>query len=131
MSQQSLIPRHGRTHFARCRPPHRAVTKGRCALPHERVLWHRVRERAPLTGRSSPLLVAAFGTDGPGDWRLLPTMANRMPTAASYPRAPSDAELKFEVIQLAAGSVPEVTTAGPELFPASGLRPTLDDNPIP
>ncbi len=58
-------------------------------------------------------------------------MANRMPTAASYLRAPSEAELKFEVIQVAGGKVPEVTTAGPELFPASGLRPTLDDNPIP
>jgi Sigma-70, region 4 len=77
-----------------------------------------------------PLLVAAFGADRPGDWRLLPTMANRMPTAASYLRAPSDAEFrafKFDVIRVASGKVAEVTTFGPELFPAFRLPPTLDN----
>jgi RNA polymerase sigma-70 factor (ECF subfamily) len=77
-----------------------------------------------------PLLVAAFGPDRLGDWRLLPTMANRMPTAASYLRAPSQAEFrafKFDVIRIAGGKVAEVTTFGPELFPAFGLLETLDD----
>src|SRR5262245_11200854 len=31
-----------------------------------------------------PLLERAFGPDRDGEWRLLPTMANRQPTAASY-----------------------------------------------
>jgi RNA polymerase sigma-70 factor (ECF subfamily) len=77
-----------------------------------------------------PLLVAAFGPDRLGDWRLLPTMANRMPTAASYLRAPSDPAFrpfKFDVIRVAGGKVAEVTTFGPELFPAFGLPSTLDD----
>jgi RNA polymerase sigma-70 factor (TIGR02960 family) len=77
-----------------------------------------------------PLLVAAFGPDRLGDWRLLPTMANRMPTAASYLRAPSDPEFrafKFDVIRVAGGKVAEVTTFGPELFPAFGLPATLVD----
>jgi RNA polymerase sigma-70 factor (TIGR02960 family) len=81
-----------------------------------------------------PMLVAAFGPDRPGDWRLLPTMANRMPTAASYLRAPSHAEFrafKFDVIRVAGGKVAEVTTFGPELFPAFGLPLTLDDSPAP
>ena len=77
-----------------------------------------------------PLLVAAFGPDRLGDWRLLSTMANRMPTAASYLRAPSDPEFrafKFDVIRVAGGKVAEVTTFGPELFPAFGLPATLVD----
>ena len=34
----------------------------------------------------APLIAYAFGPNRDGDWRLVPTMANRMPTAASYLR---------------------------------------------
>jgi len=37
-----------------------------------------------------PFLERAFGPERDGDWRLVPTMANRMPTAASYLRRPGD-----------------------------------------
>ena len=74
-----------------------------------------------------PLLERAF-EDG-SEWRLLPTRANRMPTAASYQRLPGDTEFrpfKFDVLRIVDGRIAEITTFGPSLFPAFGLPPTLD-----
>jgi RNA polymerase sigma-70 factor (ECF subfamily) len=73
----------------------------------------------------APLLERAMSE---GDWRLLPTVANRMPTAASYFRAPGDTvyrAFKFDVLRVVDGRVAEITTFGPELFPQFGLPPTL------
>jgi RNA polymerase sigma-70 factor (ECF subfamily) len=75
-----------------------------------------------------PLLERAFGEERDGDWRLVSTMANRMPTAASYLRRPGDSEFrafKFDVLRIADGEIVEITTFGPELFPRFGLAPTL------
>jgi RNA polymerase sigma-70 factor (ECF subfamily) len=75
-----------------------------------------------------PLMARAFDDDSIGDWRLVPTRANRMPTAASYLRAPGDSEyraFKFDVIRVQNGLIAEVTTFGAELFPAFGLPATL------
>jgi RNA polymerase sigma-70 factor (ECF subfamily) len=72
-----------------------------------------------------PLLERALSD---GDWRLLPTVANRMPTAASYLRAPGDTihrAFKFDVLRIVDGRIAEITTFGPELFPQFGLPPTL------
>jgi hypothetical protein len=74
--------------------------------------------------RDHPLLERAFGKDRDGDWRLLPTMANRMPTAASYLRRPGDTAyraFKLDVLRAANGLIVEITTFGAELFPAFGL----------
>jgi RNA polymerase sigma-70 factor (TIGR02960 family) len=74
-------------------------------------------------------LETAFGPERDGDWRLVPTMSNRMPTAASYLRRHGDAEFrafKFDVLRIEDGLVAEVTTFGPELFPFFALPPTLD-----
>jgi RNA polymerase sigma-70 factor (TIGR02960 family) len=63
-----------------------------------------------------------------GDWRLVATWANRMPTAASYLRRPGDTEFrafKFDVLRIREASIAEITTFGPELFAAFGLQPTL------
>lgn len=63
-----------------------------------------------------------------GEWRLVPTAANRMPTAASYLRAPGDATFrafKFDVLHVRDGLIAEITTFGPQLFAAFGLPPTL------
>jgi hypothetical protein len=73
------------------------------------------------------LMERAFGPDREGDWRLVPTTANRMPTAASYcagwrHRVP---RFKFDVLRIESGLIAEITTFGPELFPAFGLAPTL------
>ena len=64
----------------------------------------------------------------PGEWRLVATSANRMPTAASYWREPGDdtyRAFKFDVLRIEAGRIKEITTFGAELFDAFGLPPTL------
>jgi RNA polymerase sigma-70 factor (TIGR02960 family) len=76
----------------------------------------------------APLLERAFGEDRDGDWRLVPTLANRMPTAASYLRRPGDSEFrafKFDVLRIEDGLIAEITTFGAGLFPAFGLPKTL------
>jgi RNA polymerase sigma-70 factor (TIGR02960 family) len=69
------------------------------------------------------LMASAAGT---GEWRLVPTRANRMPTAASYLRQPGDTEFrafKLDVLRVEGGRIAEVTTFDSTLFPAFGLPP--------
>ena len=76
----------------------------------------------------APLLERASGPDRDGDWRLVPTQANRMPTAASYLRRPGDSEFrafKFDVLRIEDDAIAEITTFDAGLFPAFGLPPTL------
>jgi RNA polymerase sigma-70 factor (TIGR02960 family) len=76
----------------------------------------------------APLMATAIGADSIGDWRLVPTRANRMPTAASYLRAWGDTEFrafKFDVLRIEGGLIAEVTTFDASLFPAFGLAATL------
>ncbi|HXP14874.1 MAG TPA: RNA polymerase subunit sigma-70, partial [Actinomycetes bacterium] len=73
-----------------------------------------------------PLL--SQGLAEPGEWRLVPTRANRQPTAASYLRAPDDTEFrafKFDVLRIEGGRIAEITTFDATLFAAFGLPPTL------
>ncbi len=75
-----------------------------------------------------PLLERAFGPEREGDWRLVPTMANRMPAAASYLQRPGDSEFrafKLDVLRIEGDRIAEITTFGPSRFPAFGLAPTL------
>jgi RNA polymerase sigma-70 factor (TIGR02960 family) len=75
-----------------------------------------------------PLLERAFGEQRDGDWRLVPAWANRMPAAASYLRRPGDTAFrpfKMDVLRVRNGRIAEITTLGPELFPAFGLDATL------
>ena len=68
------------------------------------------------------------GLTAPGEWRLVPTRANRMPTAASYLRAHGDTEFrafKFDVLRIEDGLIAEITTFGAGLFEAFGLPPKL------
>jgi RNA polymerase sigma-70 factor (TIGR02960 family) len=76
----------------------------------------------------APLLERAFGPERDGEWRLVPTMANRMATAASYLLQPGDTEFrafKFDVLRVRDGKIAEITTFGSLLFPAFGLPSTL------
>ncbi|HBW17855.1 MAG: RNA polymerase subunit sigma-70 [Streptosporangiaceae bacterium] len=76
----------------------------------------------------APLLERAFGPARDGDWRLLPTGANRMPAAASYLRRPGDSQFrafKLDVLRIENGRIAEITTFGARLFPALGLPPSL------
>ncbi len=76
----------------------------------------------------APLFERAFGPDRDGDWRLLPTAANRTPAAGSYLRRPGDTlfrPFKLDVLQVSDGVIAEITTFGPAQFPVLGLPPSL------
>ncbi|CAM3333846.1 RNA polymerase subunit sigma-70 [Kibdelosporangium persicum] len=76
----------------------------------------------------APLLERAFGPDRDGDWKLVPTLANRMPTAASYLRRPGDTvfrAFKLDVLWVQQGLIAEITTFGSGLFGHFGLPETL------
>lgn len=71
-----------------------------------------------------PLIERSMGEDRDGDWRLVATRANRMPTAASYLRRPGDSvfrAFKFDVLRIEDDLIAEITTFGPELFSAFDL----------
>jgi len=75
----------------------------------------------------APLLERAFGEERDGDWCLVPTRANRMPTAASYLRRTGDTvfrAFKLDILRIEGGVIAEITTFGAALFPAFGLPPT-------
>ncbi|TDD29652.1 sigma-70 family RNA polymerase sigma factor [Kribbella turkmenica] len=75
-----------------------------------------------------PLLERAFGPDRDGDWRLVPTSANRLPAAASYLRRPGDSvfrAFKLDVLRISEGRIAEITTFGYSRFPAFGLPGTM------
>jgi RNA polymerase sigma-70 factor (ECF subfamily) len=79
----------------------------------------------------APFIERAFGVDEVGDWRLLPTRANRMPAAASYLRAWGETEFrafKLDVLRVEGGAVAEITTFGTELFPDFGLPASLPED---
>jgi RNA polymerase sigma-70 factor (ECF subfamily) len=74
-----------------------------------------------------PLLRNAF-SDG-SEWRLRPTFANRMPTAASYQKLPGETvyrAFKLDVLRIVDGRIAEITTFGHALFPQFGLPETLE-----
>ena len=76
----------------------------------------------------APLMRRAFGPPSMGDWRLVPTRANRQPAAASYLRAPGDTvyrAFKLDVLRVEDGAIAEITTFGSALFEAFGLAETL------
>ena len=68
------------------------------------------------------------GLQDAGEWRLLPTHANRTPAMASYLKAPGEAvfsAFKLDVVRFEGGMVAEITTFGSALFPEFGLPPTI------
>jgi RNA polymerase sigma-70 factor (TIGR02960 family) len=74
------------------------------------------------------LMERAFGPEREGDWRLVPTRANRQPAAASYLRAFGDDEFrafKIDVLRVVDGRIAEITTFDHRLFEAFGLAPVL------
>ncbi|RJL22993.1 RNA polymerase subunit sigma-70 [Bailinhaonella thermotolerans] len=88
-------------------------------------------EPAVFLGRDAVLAMWApvlTGPDAWGDWRHLPTRANRQPAVAGYCRRrgqPSYEAVNLDVLRIEGGRVAEITTFGPHLFPAFGLPPRL------
>jgi RNA polymerase sigma-70 factor (ECF subfamily) len=75
-----------------------------------------------------PLFERAFGPNRDGEWRLVPTSANRLPAAASYLLRPGDTlwrAFKLDVLQINDGAIAEITTFGYSRFPAFGLPDRL------
>jgi RNA polymerase sigma-70 factor (ECF subfamily) len=73
-------------------------------------------------------MALAFDRSVFGDWKLLPTAANRMPAAASYlRRTGSDVYVAFklDVLRTGDGLIAEITTFDASLFDRFGLPPTL------
>lgn len=71
---------------------------------------------------------AMIGPEAWGDWRVLPTRANRQPAAAAYLRRPGESEYQgswLGVLRVEDGLVTQITTFGAEIFPAFGLPSTL------
>jgi RNA polymerase sigma-70 factor (TIGR02960 family) len=70
----------------------------------------------------------AEGLPSAGEWRVLPTSANRMPAAACYLREPGGTAFrafKLDVLRLVDGKVAEVTTFDAKLFPELRLPATV------
>jgi RNA polymerase sigma-70 factor (TIGR02960 family) len=70
------------------------------------------------------LFEGGTGYNGPGEWRLVATAANRQPAAASYLRAWEDTQFrafKIDVFDLRDGQITQITTFGNGLFGAFGL----------
>ena len=83
-----------------------------------------------FTGRDAVagFMATAYDRSIFGDWKLLPTAANRMPAAASYlRRAGSDRYLPFklDVLRTGGGLIAEITTFDASLFGRFGLPPFL------
>ncbi|HET9456109.1 MAG TPA: RNA polymerase subunit sigma-70 [Candidatus Limnocylindrales bacterium] len=79
-------------------------------------------------GREAILESLVAGLKDPGEWRLVPARANRMPAAASYLRTRGDSPFrafKLDVIRFEDGLVAEITTFDAALFSAFGLSPVL------
>ena len=73
-----------------------------------------------------------FGPENPGDWRLVATHANGQLAAANYVRAWGESEYRattLDVFNIERSVLVEITTFGPDLFPAFGLPPTLQEGP--
>jgi RNA polymerase sigma-70 factor (TIGR02960 family) len=74
------------------------------------------------------LMAHAYDRSVFGDWKLLPTSANRMPAAASYlRRTGSDVfvPFKLDVLRVGSGLIAEITTFDATLFDRFGLPPSL------
>jgi len=82
-----------------------------------------------LQGREDVMIAMVQGLAPEfGQWRLLPTWANRQPAAACYLRRPGEVEYRafaIDVLRVEDGRVAEITAFSAELFPAFGLPATV------
>jgi RNA polymerase sigma-70 factor (ECF subfamily) len=108
----------------------RADTGAVVAMLREDVRFTMPPQPTCFEGRDAvaAFFVDAFGPDAAGEFRLVPTRANRQPAAANYLRAWDDTTfraLSLDVLRIERGQLVEITTFEPALFPYFGLAPTL------
>ena len=102
----------------------RADAPALVAMMREDIRFTMPPQPAHYAGRAE---VGAFLTEAlrtAGEFRLVPTTANRMPAAANYLRAPGDTEfraLALDVLRFVDGQLAEITTFEPALFTYFGL----------
>ena len=94
------------------------------------VIDEQVQEQTRFDGRRAVagFFRELFGRDGPGEWRLVPTRANRQPAAANYLRRWGEATYRavtLDVLRVEHGVVVEITTFDASVFAAFGLPATL------
>ncbi|GAA3100684.1 RNA polymerase sigma-70 factor (ECF subfamily) [Kribbella aluminosa] len=93
----------------------------RVSMPPDQLSFNGLRACLPLFER-------AFGPERDGEWRLVPTSANRLPAAASYLKRPGDTcwrAFKLDVLWVDHGVIQEITTFGASRFPGFGLPDRL------
>jgi RNA polymerase sigma-70 factor (ECF subfamily) len=91
----------------------------RITMPPHPFLYDGIEQIRPLM---------AEGLTSHGEWRVLPTSANRMPAAACYLREPGGTEFrafKLDVLRVVDGKVAEITTFDAALFDELGLPATV------
>jgi RNA polymerase sigma-70 factor (ECF subfamily) len=94
----------------------------RVTMPPHPMCFDGVQSILPLFGQAKEM----------GEWRLVPTRANRMPAAASYLRRPGASEwiaFKLDVLRCEGGKIAEVTTFDHALFEELGLPMSLPAAP--
>jgi RNA polymerase sigma-70 factor (TIGR02960 family) len=120
-SERALLDRYVDAHQRADADAALAITREdiRVTMPPHPFLYDGIAQVEPLMREGLP---------APGEWRVLPTSANRMPAAACYLREHGDTEFrafKIDVIRIVDGGVAEVTTFDAALFEQFGLPPTV------
>jgi RNA polymerase sigma-70 factor (ECF subfamily) len=96
----------------------------------------RMPPQPSFTGRDQMIrtfLEAGFGTERMGRLRCVTTRANGLPAVAAYARRegePSWSAMAIDLLRVEEGSIAEVVTFGPDVFPAFGLPLNLEDMPV-
>jgi RNA polymerase sigma-70 factor (ECF subfamily) len=107
----------------------RADADALTALMREDARWAMPPAALWFDGRAAIAnLFTLFPIGFHGDFRMLPTRANRQPAAASYLRAHGDSTFRLaslNVLRIEAGEIAEVVTFSPALLAAFDLPPTL------
>jgi RNA polymerase sigma-70 factor (TIGR02960 family) len=119
--ERALLERYVDAHQRADVEAFHAVTREdiRVTMPPHPWLYEGIEQVRPLMTEGLP---------SAGEWRVLPTSANRMPAAACYLREHGGTEFrafKLDVIRMVDGKIAEVTTFDAKLFPELGLPDRL------
>ncbi len=122
-AERALLQRYIEAH-------HRADLSAVISLVREDVRFTMPPQPECHLGRDALAAVCADAFSGKfGDFRLVPTMANRQLAAAAYVRPPGESgyrALALDVLRIEDGRITEIVTFEPTVFADFGLPPTLE-----